>query len=90
MSAEPTSIVVGLGAVAVGAVMVRITDRARTVFLAIALVGTLVSLVPVFTVAPTFPGVTASIQGIMVAMHVVSAGVVVWSLTPAFRATDSV
>lgn len=78
-----TSVVVGLAAVAGGAVLVRITDRARTVFGALALLGLLGSLVPLVTLVPTFPGVTPGVQAIMVAMHVVSAGVVVWLLGPA-------
>ncbi|WP_246989520.1 DUF6069 family protein [Halorientalis marina] len=77
-----TSVVVGLGAVAAGAVVIRITDRARPVFVTLAFVAVLVSLVPVVTVVPTFPGVTSGIQAIMIAMHVISAGVVVWLFRP--------
>ena len=50
-----TSVVVGLAAVAGGAVLIRVTDRTERVFVLLALLGLLASLVPVVTVVPSSP-----------------------------------
>jgi peptidoglycan/LPS O-acetylase OafA/YrhL len=75
-----TSVVVGLGAVVAVAVLKRLTASADRAFLALAVVGLALSLVPVFVFAPTLPGVTPAIQAVMVVMHLVTAAAAVVAL----------
>ena len=86
---EPMAWPAVLGSAAVAAIagtlvfalLTRVVDRPTRVFVGLAVVGLLVSLVPLATFAPTLPGVTTGVLGVMGAMHVVAAVVVVGALT---------
>lgn len=70
-----------LGGTLVYAVLVRFLDRPDRAFLALATVVLVGSLVPVVFFAPTLPGVTTAVVGLMAVLHVVVAAAVVGGLT---------
>jgi len=80
------SVVASIFAVAVYALVRRVSDRPENVYRWIALVVLLLSFVPdvwllTDAAAPMFPGATPAGIAIRMAMHVAAAAVIVWALT---------
>ena len=68
-----TGVVVTVGATAVYAALTRLLDRPDRAFVGLAAVVLVVSMLPLAFVAPTIPGVTATVIGVLAVMHVVAA-----------------
>lgn len=76
-----------LVAVLLYAALLRFARRPVRTFTLIAAIVFVVTLIPDFTYIPTVPGVTVGQTAILVAMHIVAAGVIVRMLTALARST---
>lgn len=70
-----------IGAVLLYAVLLRFAHHPARTFTIVAAVVFVVTLIPDFTYIPTVPGATGGQTAVLVAMHVVAAGVIVGILT---------
>jgi hypothetical protein len=75
------TVVPAIVAVLVYAVLTRFSGNPARIFTNIAVVVLIVSLIPDLTYIPSVPGATSGQTAILMLMHVVAAGVIVWMLT---------
>jgi hypothetical protein len=79
------TVVPALVAVLLYAVLMRFSGNPARIFTNIAVVVLIVSLIPDLTYIPSVPGATSGQTAILMLMHVVAAGVIVWMLTTLTR-----
>ena len=75
------TVVPAIVAVLLYAVLTRFSGNPARIFTNIAVVVLIVSLIPDLTYIPSVPGATSGQTAILMLMHVVAAGVIVWMLT---------
>jgi hypothetical protein len=75
------TVVPAIVAVLLYAVLTRFSGNPARIFTNIAVVVLIVSLIPDLTYIPSVPGATSGQTAILMVMHVVAAGVIVWMLT---------
>ena len=75
------TVVPAIVAVLLYAALMRFSSNPARIFTNIAVVVLAVSLIPDLTYIPSVPGATSSQTAILMVMHVVAAGVIVWMLT---------
>src|SRR5918997_1702027 len=75
------TVVPAIVAVLLYAALMRFTSNPARIFTNIAVVVLIVSLIPDLTYIPSVPGATSGQTAILMLMHVVAAGVIVWTLT---------
>jgi hypothetical protein len=80
------TLVPAIVAVLLYAVLMRFSGNPARIFTNIAVVVLIVSLIPDLTYIPSVPGATSGQTAILMVMHVVAAGVIVWMLTNFTRA----
>jgi hypothetical protein len=71
------------------AALMRFSSNPARIFTNIAVVVLAVSLIPDLTYIPSVPGATSGQTAILMVMHVVAAGVIVWMLTNFTRTRES-
>src|SRR5918993_2695410 len=79
------TVVPAIVAVLLYAALMRFTSNPARIFTNIAVVVLIVSLIPDLTYIPSVPGATSGQTAILMVMHVVAAGVIVWMLTTLTR-----
>ena len=79
------TVVPAIVAVLLYAALMRFTSNPARIFTNIAVVVLIVSLIPDLTYIPSVPGATSGQAAILMLMHVVAAGVIVWMLTTLTR-----
>ena len=79
------TVVPAIVAVLLYAVLMRFSGNPARIFTNIAVVVLIVSLIPDLTYIPSVPGATSGQTAILMLMHVVAAGVIVWMLTSLTR-----
>ena len=79
------TVVPAIVAVLLYAVLIRFTSNPARIFTNIAIVVLILSLIPDLTYIPSVPGATSGQTAILMLMHVVAAGVIVWTLTTLTR-----
>ncbi len=83
------TVVPAIVAVLLYAVLMRFTGNPARIFTNIAVVVLIVSLIPDLTYIPSVPGASSGQTAILMLMHVVAAGVIVWMLTTFTRSPRS-
>src|SRR5687768_8881444 len=83
------TVVPAIVAVLLYAVLMRFSGNPARIFTNIAVVVLIVSLIPDLTYIPSVPGATSGQTAILMVMHVVAAGVIVWMLTNFTRTRES-
>lgn len=79
------TVVPAVVAVLLYAALIRFTSNPARIFTNIAVVVLIVSLIPDLTYIPSVPGASSGQTAILMLMHVVAAGVIVWMLTTLTR-----
>lgn len=79
------TVVPAIVAVLLYAALMRFTSNPARIFTNIAVVVLIVSLIPDLTYIPSVPGASSGQTAILMLMHVVAAGVIVWMLTTLTR-----
>jgi hypothetical protein len=79
------TVVPAIVAVLLYAALMRFTSNPARIFTNIAVVVLIVSLIPDLTYIPSVPGATSGQTAILMLMHIVAAGVIVWMLTTLTR-----
>jgi hypothetical protein len=83
------TVVPAIVAVLLYAALMRFSSNPARIFTNIAVVVLAVSLIPDLTYIPSVPGATSGQTAILMVMHVVAAGVIVWMLTNFTRTRES-
>ena len=83
------TVVPAIVAVLFYAILMRFTSNPARIFTNIAIVVLILSLIPDLTYIPSVPGASSGQTAILMVMHVVAAGVIVWMLTNFTRTRDS-
>src|SRR5215213_8412143 len=83
------TVVPAIVAVLLYAVLMRFSRNPARIFTNIAVVVLIASLIPDLTYIPSVPGATSGQTAILMLMHVVAAGVIVWMLTNFTRTRES-
>lgn len=81
------TVVPAIAAVPIYAALVRYTANPARTFSILSLVLLIVSIIPDLTSVPSMEGATNGQTGILILMHIVAAGVIVWMLTNLTRET---
>ena len=79
------TIVPAIVAVFIYAALLRFTRRPALIFMIISAIVFIVTLIPDFTYIPTVPGSSPAQTAVLVLMHIVAAGIIVWMLTTRTR-----
>ena len=79
------TVVPAIVAVLLYAALMRFTSNPARIFTNIAVVVLVLSLIPDLTYIPSVPGASSGQTAILMLMHVVAAGVIVWMLTTLTR-----
>ena len=79
------TVVPAIVAVLLYAVLMRFSGNPARIFTNIAVVVLIVSLIPDLTYIPSVPGASSGQTTILMLMHVIAAGVIVWMLTTRTR-----
>jgi hypothetical protein len=79
------TVVPAIVAVLLYAALMRFTSNPARIFTNIAVVVLIVSLIPDLTYIPSVPGASSGQTAILMLMHIVAAGVIVWMLTTLTR-----
>ena len=83
------TVVPAVVAVLLFAALMRFTRNPARIFTNIAVVVLVLSLIPDLIYIPSVPGATSGQTAILMVMHVVAAGVIVWMLTNFTRTRES-
>jgi hypothetical protein len=83
------TVVPAMVAVLLYAALMRFSGDPARIFTNIAVVVLIVSLIPDLTYIPSVPGASSGQTAILMVMHVVAAGVIVWMLTNFTRTRES-
>ena len=75
------TVVPAIGAVLLYAILMRLSGNPDSIFTNVAAVVLILSLIPDLTYIPSVPGASSGQTAILMLMHVVAAGVIVWMLT---------
>lgn len=79
------TVLLGIGAVLVYAALLRFSRNPARTFTIVSVVALILSIIPDFTYIPTVEGSSNPQIAILILMHFVAAGVIVWMLTALTR-----
>ncbi len=83
------TVVPAVVAVLLYAVLMRFSGDPARIFTNVAVVVLIVSLIPDLTYIPSVPGASSGQTAILMLMHVVAAGVILWMLTTLTRSREA-